>query len=260
MTQKLIVPIRRWLVGHLSDSIRGRFDYYCRPELLDSFGGAFNGQCFRQLIYLDLTLACNFEAIVETGTFRGSTSKFLAQNSGGARVYSCESSDRYFEFARRRLRGIQNLSLFKLDSREFIQRLDIPRQASTFFYLDAHWEESLPLREELDLIFREFKQFVVMIDDFEVPNDPGYGFDDYGPGKRLSLRDFELHRDNRISCYIPARPSAQESGRRRGVIVLASRSLKSKVDIVKTLIPLRPLIQSETRLPPAPTDDCQEPT
>jgi len=79
-----------------------------------------------------------------------------------------------------------------LDSREFIQRLDVPRQARTFFYLDAHWEESLPPREELDLIIREFKQFVVMIDDFEIPNDPGYGFDDYGPGKRLSLRDLSF--------------------------------------------------------------------
>jgi len=77
-----------------------------------------------------------------------------------------------------------------------------------------------------------------MIDDFELPNDPGYGFDDYGPGKRLSLRDFELHRDSRIACYIPARPSTQESGRRRGAIVLASRSLKSEADTVKTLIPL----------------------
>jgi len=148
MTQELIVPIRRWLVDHFPDSIRGWYDYYRHPELLDSFGGAFNGQCFRQLIYLELALACNFEAIVETGTFRGSTSIFLAQNSGGAQVYSCESSGRYFEFAKRRLRGIQNLSLFKLDSREFIQRLDIPRQARTFFY----WEESLPLQEELDLI------------------------------------------------------------------------------------------------------------
>src|SRR5258708_5040212 len=87
---------------------------------------------FSPVIYLDLTLACNFDAIAETGTFRGSTSLFLAQNSGGAHVYSCESSGRNFEFSKRRLRGIQNLSLSKLDSREFIQRLDIPRQARTF--------------------------------------------------------------------------------------------------------------------------------
>jgi hypothetical protein len=234
----LIIPIKRWLADHLPDPIRGTFEYYRHPELLDSLGGALNGQCFRQLMYLDLSLACNFEAIVETGTFRGSTSVFLARNSGSAHVYSCEHSDRYFEFAKRRLRGIRNLSLFKLDSRRFIRELELPRRARTFFYLDAHWGQDLPLREELELIITKFDNFVIMIDDFEVLDDPGYGFDDYGPGKSLTLRDFPLHQDSRFACYMPTRPSARESGLRRGAIVLACPNLKSKLDALETLTPL----------------------
>ena len=225
----------------------GRFEYYRHPEMLDLWGGPFNGQCFRQLMYLDLALACNFEAIVETGTFRGSTTRFLAQNSGGAPVYSCEYGPLNFEFAKWRLRGDQNLFLFNLDSRNFIRDLKISRQAKTFFYLDAHWGADLPLREELNLIIQKFEKFVVMIDDFEVPNDPEYQFDDYGPGKRLSLRDFPLHQDNGIACYFPARPSCQESGLRRGVIVLASLGLKGKLDAISSLIPAGSVIAAKER-------------
>jgi hypothetical protein len=225
----------------------GRFEYYRHPEMLDLWGGPFNGQCFRQLMYLDLALACNFEAIVETGTFRGSTTRFLAQNSGGAPVYSCEYGPLNFEFAKWRLRGDQNLFLFNLDSRNFIRDLKISRQAKTFFYLDAHWGADLPLREELNLIIQKFENFVVMIDDFEVPNDPEYQFDDYGPGKRLSLRDFPLHQDNGIACYFPARPSCQESGLRRGVIVLASLGLKGKLDAISSLIPAGSVIAAKER-------------
>jgi len=238
MAQTLSLSLKRWLVGQLSDSMRGRMDYYRHPELLDHWGGPFNGQCFRQLTCLDLILNCNFEAIVETGTYRGSTTIFLAQNSRGVPVYSCENSARCFEFAKLRLRAVPNLHLFKLDSRKFLRELEISRRARTFFYLDAHWEEDLPLRDELDLIIQNFENCVIMIDDFEVPGDPGYGFDDYGPAKRLSLRDFPLHRDSRVACYIPARPSTQESGLRRGAMVLTSLRLKSKIDSVKTLIPL----------------------
>jgi hypothetical protein len=215
----------------------GRFEYYRHPEMLDLWGGPFNGQCFRQLMYLDLVCACEFETIVETGTFRGSTTRFLAENSGGAAVYSCEYSPVNFEFAKWRLRGKQNVFLFNLDSRSFIRELNISRQVRTFFYLDAHWGADLPLREELELIFRNFDNFVVMVDDFEVPNDPGYEVDDYGPGKRLSLRDFPLHKDRRIACYFPARAASQESGLRRGAIVLSSLGLKAKLDSIQSLIP-----------------------
>jgi hypothetical protein len=216
----------------------GRFEYYRHPEMLDLWGGPFNGQCFRQLMYLDLVFACRFEAIVETGTFRGSTTRFLAENSGGATVYSCEYSPLNFEFAKWRLRGSKDILLFNLDSRKFVRELGIPRQTRTFFYLDAHWGADLPLQEELGLIFQNFTNFVVMIDDFEVPNDPGYEVDDYGPGKRLSLRDFPLHQDTRIACYFPARPACQESGLRRGAIVLSSLGLKEKLDSVRSLIPV----------------------
>jgi hypothetical protein len=76
---------------------------------------------------------------------------------------------------------------------------------------------------------------VIMIDDFAVPGDEGYTYDDYGPGKQLSLRDFPFHKDPRVRVFFPSRHSSRESGARRGCIVLASRALAPALDTLGSL-------------------------
>jgi hypothetical protein len=227
--------LKTWLKDHLPQALVGRVEYHLEPERLDSWGGPFNGQCFRQLIFIDLMRVCRFEAIVETGTFRGSTTLFLSHNSNGVPVYSCEINPRFFELARRRLRALPNLHLYNLNSRDFLSGLSLPKEAGIFFYLDAHWLDNLPLADESEFVIRNFDTFAIMIDDFEVPDDPGYKFDDYGPGKRLSLRDFPFHKDSRLKTYFPSRPASQESGIRRGCTVLVSPNLKGAVDSLDCL-------------------------
>jgi len=228
--------VRSWLAHHLPQSFMGAMDYYRNPGAMDRLGGPFNGQCFRQMIFIDLMRACKFDAIVETGTYHGSTTLFLAVNSGGAAVYTFEINTRSFELAKRRLRAIPNIHMDNTDSRKALSTIDLPSNGCTFFYLDAHWMEDLPLTEETELIARKLQDFVIMIDDFQVPNDPGYGYDDYGPGKRLSLRDFPFDSDPRFVPYFPARHSTEESGGRRGCIILASPNLKDKVDSLGCLV------------------------
>ncbi len=230
--------LKTWLKDNLPQSFVGRVEFHLEPERLDIWGGPFNGQCFRQLIFIDLVRACRFEAIVETGTFRGSTTLFLSHNSNGAPVYSSEINPRFFQLARRRLRSLTNLHLYNLDSRDFLSALCLPREARTFFYLDAHWRDSLPLADETEFVIRKLDTFAIMIDDFEVPGDSGYEFDDFGLGKRLSLRDFPFHKDKRITAYFPSRPASQESGIRRGCTVLVSPNLKEAVDSLDCLSPV----------------------
>ena len=68
-----------------------------------------------------------------------------------------------------------------------------------------------------------------MIDDFCVPDDSGYEFDDYGEGKILNLsylsRVIEAHN---LSVYFPAKPSNFETGAKRGCVVLISKSLSAR--------------------------------
>lgn len=89
-----------------------------------------------------------------------------------------------------------------------------------FFYLDAHQPGNVPLSDELDLIFRNWQQPVVMIDDFEVPGDPGYGFNEYGPGQRFGTELFSAT-SRTYSYFYPATSSGEETGYRRGCILLA---------------------------------------
>jgi hypothetical protein len=233
--------VKTWLKDHLPESFVGRVEYHLSPDRLDSWGGPFNGQCYRQLMFIDLMNACRFDTIIETGTFRGSTTLFLCQNSDGATVYSTEINRRFFEVAARRLRSKQNLHLFNLDSQQFLPSLKLARGTKAFFYLDAHWREELPVGAETQFILENFDTFVVMIDDFEVPDDSGYAFDDYGPGKRLSLCDFPFQSDKRIVTYFPARPASRESGLRRGCIVLGSANLRPTLDALDCLRAFTPV-------------------
>lgn len=233
----MISELKHRLAKLVPPSKLGLLDYYRFPNLQDMWGGAFNGQCFRQLMFVDLCSACRFEAIAETGTFRGSTTLFLANNVK-VPIYSSEANPRYLAYAARRLRMCPNAQLSLQDSRQFLRGLGLARDVRTFFYLDAHWHEDLPLSEETAFIFRSFSNFVIMIDDFEVPNDPGYSFDDYGSGKKLSLDDFPFDRDERVSVYFPNRTSRLESGARRGSIVLASRSFATELSRLSSLRPL----------------------
>ena len=229
--------LRMRLTSVLPQSLVGAVEYHLHPARLDAWGGPFNGQCFRQLIFSDLVRACAFTAVVETGTYRGTTTVFLARNSS-VPVYSSEANPRFFQSAKRRLKAFPNVHLYDLDSRIFLAQVPLPDIARPFFYLDAHWEDDLPLAEEVQFILQHFQSFVIMIDDFEVPGDSDYRFDDYGTGKRLSLRDFPFHQDARLCVYVPSRAGNQESGSRRGCVILSSADLKTKLDELPCLITL----------------------
>ncbi len=215
-------------------SVLGAIEYHLRPEKCDWWGGPFNGQYFRQNIFIDLYRSCEFDYIVETGTFCGTTTLFFAQNTG-VPIYTTECSSRFYGYSRRRLRRLSKVRQHLADTRTFLHSLSMPKDSRVFFYLDAHWEDDLPLAEETEFIVSSFSNFVIMIDDFAVAGDGGYKFDDYGPGKQLSLRDFPFHRDVRISCYFPSRPGCHESGSRKGSIVLASQSMGPFLDHLSCL-------------------------
>jgi hypothetical protein len=103
----------------------------------------------------------------------------------------------------------------------------IRRTASNLFiYLDAHWNADLPLADELDIVFNACPPAVVMVDDFQVPDDPGYGYDDYGPGQALTA-DYIAPAVEAFALmpFYPATPAAEERGARRGCVVLVRRGV-----------------------------------
>jgi hypothetical protein len=98
--------------------------------------------------------------------------------------------------------------------------------STLFIYLDAHWGNDLPLAEELEIVFGACEGAIVMVDEFEVPFDAGYGFDDYGPGKALTAAYIEpAIVSHSLGTFYPSTPSASESGARRGCVVLAKYAI-----------------------------------
>jgi hypothetical protein len=197
-------------------------DYWLRPGLKTEYGGPFNDQQERARLCEQLAALGGVQAVVETGTYRGTTTLFLARLFGTP-VHSVEINPRYYYYAWLRTRSVAKLRLSLGDSLHFLQRLacdpDVPKQ-DVFFYLDAHRLENLPLREELDLICHTWHQPLIMIDDFEVPGDPGYGFNDYGPGLRFTTELFSAATRDYHHFY-PVISSRDETGHRRGCILLA---------------------------------------
>lgn len=204
----------------------GALKFLRQPALGRAWGGPMNGQRWRCLMFAELVHKIAPRTIIETGTYLGTTTEWLAAFQ--LPVFTCEAHPENFGFSRARLQAIPNVRVLRADSRPFLRQLlrgplgDGPN----LFYLDAHWNDDLPLGEELEIIFGRSLSSVVVIDDFEVLGDRGYRFDDYGAGKALTAayiagitKRFQLH------IHYPTTPSTSETGAVRGCVVLADRPL-----------------------------------
>jgi hypothetical protein len=204
-------------------SMLGLADFYSRRKgVFYPWGFAMNGMTSRLEATRQMIFALGIEQIVETGTYRGTTTEWFAQF--GIPIETVEISERFFAFSKARLAGFPHVKLSLNSSVPYLEAR-IPTAARTLFYLDSHWENYLPLREELRLIFRRYKNAVVLIDDFKVEDDSGYGFDAYSSEKDITLRYISSSDSKNLRFFYPATPSAQETGARRGWIVITSNDL-----------------------------------
>jgi predicted O-methyltransferase YrrM len=205
----------------LAPEERGARKFRADPALARTWGGPFNGQGGRCRIFAELVEALRPDVILETGTYRGTTTEWIAAFQ--LPVHSIESEPESFGFARERLKATDNVTLYLDDSRRCLRRLleeVVPAEAGVLAYLDAHWEDDLPLREELQILFGARAGAAVMIDDFQVPDDPGYRYDRYG--EVALTADFirpEIGRFGLTPLY-PRLRGALETGARRGCVVL----------------------------------------
>jgi hypothetical protein len=190
-------------------------------ELQNCWGGPFNGQTGRQRLALEILDKVRPDAVIETGTFRGITTEWFANHFAGP-LFSCEVDRMYLIQAQHRLGRFDQVNLFRADSREFLREriAALAARSRVLFYLDAHWRDDLPLVEELRIITGSDLRWVAMIDDFKVPFDEGYSYDDYGPGKALKLDLLSFLKDS-STFFFPRLHSSEETGAARGTCVLA---------------------------------------
>jgi hypothetical protein len=214
------------LFGRIPGRMQGWIDF-TRPGIRRLVGTPLNGQRGRVALVADLVRCLQPTLIAETGTNRGDTSIHLAQY--GVPVHTVEVHERTFGFAELRLRG-HRITVVQGDSRPFLQNLArLEPHARPLIYLDAHWYDDLPLAEELEIIARGWKDWVVLIDDFRVEGDDGYGYYDYPPGVGLSLEYLKQTGVDPADVFFPSLRSEDEDGAKRGSSIVVSPTMRDAV-------------------------------
>jgi hypothetical protein len=182
----------------------------------------FNGQSIRKKIFEALLSIIRFEAMVETGTEIGNTTGYMAEKAK-LPIYTVESNPLFHSIAKMRLSSFAGIHFELSDSREFIKKLAVSHLSNqcVFFYLDAHGYNELPLKEEIDLIARNWEKFVIMVDDFQVPNDRGYIYGNYGRNRVLCIEYIRGSLSQyHLIPFFPSMPSEKETGHKRGCVVI----------------------------------------
>lgn len=179
----------------------------------------FNGQKNRKKILTPILEKFSPDVILETGTYLGNTTLFLS--TFAPYIKTCELNSLLYQNAQNKFKDFSKIEVFNLDSREFL-RAQVPtlKTKKVFCYLDAHWYDDLPLQFELKLL-RTINDVIAVIDDFEVPGDPGLGYDRYGKKKlNFDLISEEVIKGSWKVQY-PAGQSKTETGSKRGWVMLS---------------------------------------
>jgi hypothetical protein len=147
---------------------------------------AFTGDSCHQAEVERLVQAHKIKTIVETGTYKGDTTREMARIA--PRVITIEINPEYWSLSTH-LAGLGNVHRLFGNSAEILGEFSelIPSvlKHPVLFYLDAHWEKHSPLLEELEAISCMNIKPVIVIHDFHNPFRPEFGFDtwDIGPYK-----------------------------------------------------------------------------
>lgn len=187
----------------------------------------FGGQKLRQSVFRNLCSMIDFDAIVETGTYIGDGAGYM-QAVSNLPVYSCEIRPPLHSLSKMRGSDNNKIHLALSDSVSYLKKLavDIIPQRKIFFYLDAHIGtgkyRNLPVVDEIRAIATHWKEFVIMIDDFQVPNDIGYRYISWEKTNLLSLELIDALIDGfQLIPYFPSAPASEETGRiKSGYVVL----------------------------------------
>ena len=189
-----------------------------------------NGQSKRLQVLFALGLYLRPKVAIETGTYIG-TSTHLFSGLGVKKTFSIEIVEEYASIARNRHQQLiaqGSLEIITGSSVDCLPRIlsEIPVDSPILAYLDAHWHEHLPTKQEIWDLIDWGGMFIAIVDDFQVPGYPGYGYDKYGE-VTVGPKVVPVHPS--ISLYVPKESEECETGARRGTGYIIHR------DVLKSL-------------------------
>jgi len=177
----------------------------------------FNGDNVRTNIVKKILHAFLPKKIIETGTWVGNTTYFFSKFN--FEVYSIEANKSFYALSILRFLKRENVHIINGSSNNVIKDFKNFKD-NIFVYLDAHWEDFVPLDDELNHL-KNFDEIIVLIDDFKVEQIPEWKYDKYSDIE-LSLDHFPILK--KFDLFFPSyRPSGNYSG-----FIFASKGSKAK--------------------------------
>ena len=192
-------------------------NYYDRIQL-----GPLNNQSLRTKLVDELLINFKPDLIIETGTFLGDSTEFFGNYS---KVLSVEKSKLYYLLSKSRFINNNVIEIKWGDSKDVLRNIKL-FDNKIFFYLDAHWGQEMPLKDEIDFIISNFKNYIICIDDFAVPNDSSWGYDIYDDVK-LDINLINLNKE--LYIFFPSYNASKESGEKRGTVFLTNKDSHNKI-------------------------------
>jgi hypothetical protein len=178
--------------------------------------GVLNGDPYRAAIAKAVATRTTCQTAIETGTYFGETSRWLAQHY--RRVITIESNPGFANFAKFRIENHANIELVIGDSSAKFHDALKTITGPFFAYLDAHWDR-LPLGAELTAIEGR-SDYVCMIDDFEIEGTT-FGFDEYN-GTRIGVPLLQRFVPSITHIFVPDYPPEMSGPQRRGYCVFGA--------------------------------------
>lgn len=136
------------------------------------------------LEFVDLLFQQGTKYFVETGSNVGSTLAYTAKRFPNAVCLSCEPDDKAFAEATQNSSACKNVKIYPQTSQAFLKTL-AEKHSDTFdeptvFWIDAHgYGFDWPLKEEINFIMKNYKSYMILIDDFLVPHLDCFLYDVY---------------------------------------------------------------------------------
>lgn len=190
-------------------------------QFADLMGGSMDGQKIKQRVAITIIKKCKPSFIVETGTLYGTTTKWLTSHSN-CPIYSCEINDANYTFSTLRFFINKRVKISNQNSIDFLSDLSQNHSLTktTFFYLDAHSLRSTPIKEEVKIIFENWKKAIILINNFQVPNNKKFGYKQFDKYTAIKLNYFgNLFKNKHL--FFPL-DYLKETGAKKGYLVVTN--------------------------------------